>query len=615
MVRAESGVGCARRWFVGLWLAISAIKIALAVHLPVFVDEAFYWQEGQHLAWAYSDLPGLTAWLARLGSAIGGDHALALRLPFLLIGAGIPWLVVRMTMREVDARSGWQAGSLALLLPLSGSMGLLALPDVPLLLATLLCLDASLRLLRRIDAVAAGELAMGLAIGGLCHYRFAAVIAVGLIAMMALPAGRRVLQRPLPWLAIAFGALAWLPLLLWNLHNADAGLQFQLVDRHPWAFSAEGIRLGRMQLLLATPLLLAAMAAAAWHGLRTRGSDASRYLALCGMAVVLGFLVLGFFADRERVSFHWPLPGYLALLPLVPAVLARWPRGWRVATWATAALGLAAVLGYYAIASVPAWRAQTASRNFHPTNFAGWDVLDIAVREKLATMPAETQLLAGDFKLGAELGFALGDADIPVLDHPLNDKHGRAPQLALWKLARSDLAATRGGPVLLVVTANDVEFADLLGYYHRLCEQVGPLPAPQVLNIDHGRQRFLLFALPATPAPLACTTPGLAFLDAPGASAAVGPSFNVAGWAFKDGTGLSGVEILLDGRVVARANYGASKPEVTGFWKISTDPNQPRAGFRARVAGAAAGTHWLGLRLHGADGSVEDWAEQRIEVR
>ena len=607
-------IGCARRYFVGLWLVVCVIKVTLAMRLPVFVDEAFYWQEGQHLAWAYSDLPGLSAWLARLGTEVGGDNALALRLPFLLIGALIPWLMVSMGAREFGARSGWQAGSLSLLLPLAGSMGLMALPDVPLLLATVLCLDAGLRLLRRVDAFAVAELAAGLVIGGLSHYRFAAVIGVGLLAMLMLPAGRRVLRNPLPWMAIALGALAWLPLLSWNLHNADAGLQFQLLERHPWNFSIEGIRLGRMQLLLATPLLLAAMAVAGWRALHGRGSRASRYLALCGSMIVLGFLVLGFFADRERVSFHWPLPGYLALLPLVPLVLARWPRGWRIATWVTAGMGLAVVLGYYAIASVPAWRAQASSRNFHPTNFAGWDVLADAVDMKLASLPEGTRLLAGDFKLGAELGFARGDADIQVLDHPLNARHGRTPQLALWKLLRGSDDASAGTPSLLVIAANDVEFSDLLGYYHRLCEQVGPLPAPEVLNIDHGRQRFLLFALPARPSLGACTTPALAFLDAPESSAELGQAFDVAGWAFKDGVGLAAVEILLDGRVVALANYGESKPDVAAFWKISTDPNQPRVGFRARVTGVAEGVHWLGLRLHGADGSVEDWGEQQVSV-
>lgn len=587
----------------------------MALQLPLFVDEAFYWQESRHLAWAYSDLPGLTAWLAWVGTYLGGNHALALRLPFLLIGALIPWVVVRMTTREFDARTGWQAGSLSLLLPLAGSMGLLALPDAPLLLATVLCLDAGLRLLRKVDVFAATELALGLAIGGLCHYRFVAVIAVGFVAMLALPAGRRALRTPLPWLAIAIGALAWLPLLLWNLQHSDAGLQFQLFDRHPWQFSSEGLRLGRMQLILATPLLLVAMVMSAWRALTTRGTDASRYLALSGSLIVVGFLALGFFSDRERVSFHWPLPGYLALLPLVPLLLARWSRGWRIATWISAGLGLAAVLGYYAFASVPALREQTASRNFHPTNFAGWDVLDETVRDRLATMPPGTRLVAGDFKLGAELGFALGNAEIPVLDHPLNARHGRAPQLALWGLMRERFDADAGSPALLVVAANHVEFADLLDYYHRLCEQVGPLPKPEVVNVDHGRQRFLLFALQAQESSRACTTPALAFLDAPGPSATVDASFDVAGWAFKDGAGLVSVEILLDGRVVASANYGQSKPEVAGFWEISSDPNQPRVGFSGRITGAAPGGHWLGLRLHGADGSVEDWAEQRITVR
>ncbi|MEO6104693.1 MAG: glycosyltransferase family 39 protein, partial [Pseudoxanthomonas sp.] len=189
------------------------------------------------------------------------------------------------------------------------------------------------------------------------------------------------------------------------------------------------------------------------------------------------------------------------------------------------------------------------------------------------------------------------------------------PQLKLWRLLRGSDHVNHGKPSLLVIAANDVEFADLLGYYHRLCEQIGPLPAPQVLNIDHGRQRFLLFALSPQRSAGACTTPVLAFIDVPGLSAEVGPAFEVTGWAFKDGVGLAAVEILLDGRVVASANYGAPKPDVAGFWKVSTDPGQPRVGFRASMTGVSHGMHWLGLRLHGKDGSIEDWPEQTITVR
>ena len=76
------------------------------------------------------------------------------------------------------------------------------------------------------------------------------------------------------------------------------------------------------------------------------------------------------------------------------------------------------------------------------------------------------------------------------------------------------------------------------------------------------------------------------------------------------------MEILLDGRVVAEATYGLPSPGVARYWKISTDPGHPDVGFSAKVAlpPGSEGTHWLGLRLHGRDGSVEDWSEQRIEA-
>ncbi len=603
-----------QRAFWVLWVTILAVKLLVAARLPLFVDEAFYWQEGQHLAAAYSDLPGLTAWLTRLGVMLGGDHTVALRLPFLLTAALVPLLMVRIASREFGAAIGWQAGVFAMLLPLSGTLGLMALPDAAMALATLLCLDAGARLLRQVTPSAALELAAGLALGALCHYRFIAVIGVGFVALLMLADGRRALRDVRVMVAIAFGASAWAPLVAWNLDNADAGLRFQLVDRHPWAFHADGAWFIVVQALLVTPLLFVALAVAAHRNL-TCASTVSRYFALLGSGVVLGFFALGFFADIERVSFHWPLPGYLALLPLLPAVLASWPRGWRRATIALAALGLIANLGYYVAVASSHWRADNAAEKWYPSNFAGWKPLADAVRARLETMPPGTRLVADNFKIGAELGFALGDPRIPVLDHPINHKHGRAPQLRLWGLHTPGREAWGDAPVLLVVGATEVKYRDLLERYHRLCAMVGPLPPAQVLNIDHGRQRFLLFALEGRREG-ACATPSMAWVDAPVAGARVGRRFDVHGWAFKDGAGLAGVEVTLDGQVVASATYGRDFPGLQGVWPMSNDPQHPKVGFAAsadlRGRDFPAGPHWLGLRLHGHDGSVEEWSEQPI---
>lgn len=616
-MHAGQDPGPARRGFWLLWSIILLLKLMVAARLPLFVDEAFYWQEGHHLAPAYSDLPGLTAWLTRLGVTLGGEHAFALRAPFLLLATLVPLLVVRIASRESGEFNGWRAGSLALLLPLSGTLGLLALPDVMLALATLLCVDAGARLLREVDAAAAVELALGLTLGALSHYRFIAVIGVGFIALLLLPEGRRALRDVRVWIAIALGASAWVPLLAWNLDNADAGLRFQLVDRHPWAFHADGLLFVAIQALMVTPLLFAALLIAGWHGRRGR-VPATRYFAFLGGLVVLGFFLLGFFADTERVSFHWPLPGYLALIPLVPALLSRWPGWLRAATWGLAGLGLAAMLAFYAALSMPQVRARSAAEKFYQSNFAGWDDLADATRRRLATMPAGTRLLADSFKVGAELGFALGQPDIPVLDHPINHKHGRAPQLRLWGLQREGASDWSKSPTLLVVGITEVSYKHLLRRYHALCERVGPLPPPQVLNIDHGRQRFALFALVENRSG-PCTTPAMAWIDVPAGGSRVDREFDLRGWAFKDGVGLAGIDVLVDGHRVARAEYGQPYPDLDKAWPETNDPQHPLVGFRAHVdlrdaKGIQAGRHWLGLRLHGRDGSVEDWSEQPIEM-
>lgn len=100
---------------------------------------------------------------------------------------------------------------------------------------------------------------------------------------------------------------------------------------------------------------------------------------------------LGFFTDVERISFHWPLPGYLALLVAVPVVLNGWPRWLRRTGWWLAGTGLALAFGYYLMASTPSLREQLAGDKYYPRNFAGWEPLAAAVRDELSGMPEGTR--------------------------------------------------------------------------------------------------------------------------------------------------------------------------------------------------------------------------------
>lgn len=590
---------------VAAWAAVQLLKLVFAARLPLFVDEAFYAWEARHPAWAYSDLPGLTAWLAHMG-LFGGDSTLALRLPFLVLGATVPWLVWRIARRVTDEARALEAAWLALLMPLSGWLGLLAVPDVALVVASLVCADAVLAMRERVTAARASWLALGLGLGALAHYRFGLVLLAGGVAIACDPRARALLRHPLAWLALGLGALAWIPALHWNLANAEAGLRFHLVDRNPWQLHAGGLAWLPVQVLLVTPPLLLALLAGSARALRQPGGR--RLLAIAGGIAAPALLPLAFFVDAERVSFHWPLGGWLLLLPLAAIAIARWASRWRVLLFVTLALGFFATMAFLAAASSQTMRAQLADSRLYPADVAGWPEVLADARG----WPRDRPWIAGDFELAAQLAFADPDRDIRVLDSPLNRKHGRAAQLALWGVDR----LPADGPALLAIEDSATPMKHRLAQYHALCSRFGPLPPARVVSADHGRKRYFVYALdlPASPGP--CIAPALSYIDAPAPRESVTRRVEASGWAFKEGVGLTRVEVLVNGQVVARAAYGASMPGVAAYWRISTDPHHPRVGWRASLdlRGLPAGRHWMGLRLHGADGSVEDSPQQSFRL-
>lgn len=616
---------------LALWTGLLLLKFLLAARLPLFVDEAFYAWEGRRLDWAYSDLPGLTAWLARLGTELGGQHALALRAPFLLLGALVPWLAWRIATRWFGRGAGERAALLAMLMPLAGLLGVLALPDVPLVVAALLCVDAIARLRERITPAALATLGLGLVLGAFSHYRFALVLLAGAVGVALDRRCWPLLREPRVLAVLALGALAWWPLLRWNLQNAGAGIAFQVSERNPWAFDARGLAWIPIQALLVTPplfVLLLASLRMAW----ARRAEAGPWalVAGIGLVAVLGYALLGLFADRQRVSFHWPLSGWVLLCCVSPVLLARWSRVARITAWSAAALGLAAACAFLLAASDARLRAALADSRLYPNDIGGaaglhdWARASAALPASPARAAVEREQgvtwLAGDFGTAARLAFALGEDDVRVLDSPANRKHGRAAQLRAWSLDAGpawlrQVAAGRAGRVRLVVDDGLTPMKHRLALYHALCAQFGALPVPQLLSADHGRRRYLVYEFGAGHASR-CAAPALAWIDVPAPGATLPARFELQGWAFKDGVGLRRVEVLLDGRVAVAADYGATMPGVRDYWKISSDPNHPRVGVRATVDVGALppGKHWLGLRLHGADGSVEDWPEQSFHV-
>ncbi len=486
------------RGFWILWGILLPAKLWIAATLAPFGDEAFYWQESRHPALAYSDLPPATALLIRGGEVLLGHGELGLRAAFLLLGALLPLLVRHAGTRWFGPRAGAIAGIGWMLLPLGGSLGVLALPDVPLSACAVLALigfDEALRRDRWRDWLLTG-LALGAA--WLCHYRAAMLVAAGLALLLFTPRGRTGWRRPGLWLALGLGLLGLWPTLSYNFGHDWSGLRFQLVDRHPWRFHADALVQPLEQALVVTPVLYALLIAAlayAWRR-RSRGGPWD-LLAISGLTFVLGYFAIGLFADDLRFRVHWPLPGLVPALLVLPVMLDDWlvharRRAYGL-SYGLAGIGLVVTLAYLGLAGGGAAELLHRAKAF-PDNFVGWQEASAASARHLAESEPGTLLVADGFMLGAELDFGLaGTRPVYVLDHPYNTKHGRAGQLADWRLDETALRGQPGRPVLLAVEETGIRERERAAWLGSLCRRVAGLVPVERLRLYDGRKVFAFY--------------------------------------------------------------------------------------------------------------------------
>jgi hypothetical protein len=204
------------------------------------------------------------------------------------------------------------------------------------------------------------------------------------------------------------------------------------------------------------------------------------------------------------------LPGYLPLLAALPALLhARlpWHRAWVIAALALAMLGQIGGLTYLGLAASDRGANVLAGMKAFPARFVGWRESGEMARELLAKQPRV--FVADNFMLAAEIDFQLNGA-VPVyaLDNPLNVKHGRAPQLAIWQRDEIALRRLHGlAPMLLAVDEKALRVHERADWLRTLCgRMVQPTPLSR-LDLFDGRRRIAFYAgIVPSALPLAATS-------------------------------------------------------------------------------------------------------------
>jgi 4-amino-4-deoxy-L-arabinose transferase-like glycosyltransferase len=466
---------------------LTALRLAYAARVGLTPQEAYYWQYARHLDLSYFDHPPLAAWLIAASVGAFGTSEWAVRLPAVLSGAGLTLLVHRLGTRLVSAEAGALAAAAANATVLFGIGAVVVTPDVPLVL----CWTAALGLACELLLPGGGGAGRGswrwFALGASCglallsKYTAALLPPQLLAAALALPAGRRWLRTPWPWVAALVALSVFSPVLVWNARHGWASFAFQTTGRASDSDGAHAflaVRYLALQLLatgLLYPLLLASVG---WLGGRARSGDPRAVLLfLCGAPGVLIFTAM---SPWIFVKMNWVGPAYVALLLAVAWWWSERRRDRRVRLLARATLagGTALALAAHLVPLVPGipFRARDDL-------VTGWRELAAAVDAARGSHRGPDPLvIGGDYKTASELAFYLRGRPGTQVSAAL----GR-PGLAyeFWP----DGAAARDA---LVVADDRRGLGDAAS---RLAEHCASVEALEPLTVRRGAQAVTTFRL------------------------------------------------------------------------------------------------------------------------
>ena len=627
------------KFLVGGIALLLLSKIFLATALDLYSDEVFYWQASANPAIAYSDLPFMTALLIGLGAALDSYNTLAARSLFILMGSSLPLLVYWIAKPITDPEHAVESAALSLCLPLAGFLGLLAVPDVPLVFFGLLAIGFFERALRT-DRLLYWALTGSFVALGLCtHYRFFLYPAAAILFLILFRAAQSQWKNPRLWVCILIACLGLIPILWFNLSNQLSSASFYFVDRHPWEFQASGLLHVFKQAGLVTPplYLLFVYTNYLMYQKASHGDRSAALLLSFSLVNVLVYLLLAPWTDATSTSIHSPLSGYFPLLIYVPYALRSAAN--LLGTYFTIQTAHRLVITIPIIGFLGTLTAlfgvgsQAFQLQLQPligagvlsNKMAGWTQFSSHVDELLQREFAESPLLLTDnYYTLAQVEFAGLTRQGFTLDEEKAVRDGRITQYQLWKKDRVGLETVAASEYLFITEDSTLDISAKHDLLTDLCARTGRLAHLGELSLFNGDKRFSFYRGAALHSidslekiqTSACPFASVAWIDTPSRGAQLSGIVDVNGWAFNEDIGIESITLLIDSEAIGRVDYGGSRPDVVEVMQVRSDPNSPNIGYNYNFDSNLLGNglHRLEIEIENRRGIKQRFGERTIEV-
>ncbi|MDB2444001.1 glycosyltransferase family 39 protein [Gammaproteobacteria bacterium] len=619
--------------FIVLLAVLTLLKLIFASRLDLYSDEVFYWLESNFPALAYSDLPFVTSQLVGLGTEIFGDTPLGVRFGFLILGTIIPALIFWVAYPLTSINLALKSAILCLCLPLAGFLGLLAVPDVPLIFFGLLSFglfERALRLDRWRYWMSCGFI---VAIGFSTHYRFFLYPLSAIFVLFYYPAARKFWRTKKLWSCIGVSSFGLLPVILFNLNNEFQSISFYLINRHPWDFHPNGLLHMPMQAAIVTPPLYFAFLASLLAFLKDiKKRDLNTILILSfSLPHLIIYLLLAPWSDATSTTIHWPLSGYLPLLIGLPVVLnkikfslanhlsMRRARQIILLIPGTGLIGTALAILLVGSQSLQNELQPLVGRGVLSTKMAGWNEFSrhtsTIIEENFSGI--KPIIATDNYYTAAQLKFNKVSEKIFTLDDNKAIRDGRATQLKIWGNDESAFFKTKNQAMLIIIEDTTLTVMEKQSFISRVCKQASVLN-PIGSAVLFGGDKVFSFYRGITSGknvsePDVCPYPARVWLDTPKQEEIIDDSILISGWAFAPDMGIEEVKIHIDGNDYGTAYYGLARPDVVSALGAFSDPNAPNLGFEAglKIKNLTKGPHRLLLTIKGP-GEIVTQIPERI---